>query len=1268
MGGGGKVTVGYKYYIGMHVLACHGPVDEVQEIRFADRVAWSGSITSSQTVNVSAEGLYGGEKREGGVAGAVDFMFGEATQGKNSYLQTKLGTNDIPGFRGVMSFVFKSFYFAAMNPYLKDLAIKMKRIPSALDAGTADISGDANPAHIIYEALTDVEWGMGYPSASIDTVTFTAAATAMYNEGMGLSLMWSSQDSIEGFMQTILDHINGVLYVDLTDGKFKLELIRDDYVVGNLPVFDESNIVEFESFERRAWGETVNELTVVYHDRTEDEDLPVTVQAMGNIAVQGGQIISQTRQYPGFSNATIALKVAQRDLNALSSPLAKVRIRVNRDAFNLNVGSPFVVNWPKYGIETGVFRLAKVNMGSLEDGHMTLEAVEDVFALPSAAYTQPQGSGWSDPLNDPQSPTYKRIEEAGYVDLVAVYGESQAPDIDAEVGFVKSIAAKPTADAYNYGLWTKLSTETDYLEVSNGDFSPFGTLSAALVPEVQSTINYENDLNDDLFEAGEYVQIEGEKCELISIDTGAKQMVLRRGILDTVPTDHVLGAPIFGSQYYVGYDEREYLTGEIVDAKILTRTGKGELALGDATADQYTMVRRKDRPYPPGNLQCEAEPAYTAVMMTSGSLDFTWAHRDRLQQTVLTDFVAQDAADIGPEAGTSYKMSVYGDGVLKSGGGTEENFWSWLNEAVLLENTTLDPNKVAASVTLEEGNRRMDPSVLSSGSAQSTVARTGGRWYFEMWVVSTGGGGQNTAIGVCNGNFDFNDDLGSDVGGDSWAYYNNGTYRHAGVDVATGKPTFLNTHRVMCAMDLETGDVWFGRLNAWNDGDPATFSSPSMTGLDVSDIYAAITCIQASSEASVSFVGPDIVYDPPLGFAVFGGGRSLQAHKLSDQYQLKDSNMTLVDDITATTATSGSTRGCVSANFPPYKSKWYAEFLIVDDGATITSTLVGATPADYYFSENVQVGRSSNGAVSWESGGLYWSNGSSVGTSPLGTYHGGGGNRVIGIACDDSTGEIWFSKDGVWDGDPAAGTGASITKTAEPMRPSLTPGNVGGIVQMSLDATKFSYAPPTGFEAAGGQTNMHRYWRMFGEVNDGDTNYLGYGDMWFYGAVGGDSLIVPTSVDYRAARAIGSSFLNSSYVYGNAFDATLNSSWLSSSLNITDEWVGWTFDEPAFVWSCDIRAVNSSSLADCAPSSLRFEYSDDGTHWFTKSVHTGETGWTQAEIRNFIIEDIRGVELHSEIRAVLKASLNGLDSFTSQDYTFRRADYGYSYGLYYGGV
>jgi len=126
VGGKSKAqTIGYKYYIGMHSVLCHGPIDRVTQLTVDDRTAWTGSSAGGSIV-VNAESLFGGESREGGVSGTVDVCMGYPDQTRNSYLVAKCAT-DVPAYRGVVSMVFRQCYMGN-NPYLKPWRFRGQRI------------------------------------------------------------------------------------------------------------------------------------------------------------------------------------------------------------------------------------------------------------------------------------------------------------------------------------------------------------------------------------------------------------------------------------------------------------------------------------------------------------------------------------------------------------------------------------------------------------------------------------------------------------------------------------------------------------------------------------------------------------------------------------------------------------------------------------------------------------------------------------------------------------------------------------------------------------------------------------------------------------------------------------------------------------------------------------------------------------------------------------------------------------------------------------
>ncbi|PSJ60739.1 phage tail protein [Pseudaminobacter soli (ex Li et al. 2025)] len=122
---GPRQTLGYKYYLGMHLGLCHGPADELQEIRVGDKVAWKGAFRGGR-MGINKENLFGGQDREGGISGKLDVEMGTQDQGRNDYLVSKQGP-DTPAYRGIVGIVLRGVYLGT-SPYIKPWAFRIKRI------------------------------------------------------------------------------------------------------------------------------------------------------------------------------------------------------------------------------------------------------------------------------------------------------------------------------------------------------------------------------------------------------------------------------------------------------------------------------------------------------------------------------------------------------------------------------------------------------------------------------------------------------------------------------------------------------------------------------------------------------------------------------------------------------------------------------------------------------------------------------------------------------------------------------------------------------------------------------------------------------------------------------------------------------------------------------------------------------------------------------------------------------------------------------------
>jgi hypothetical protein len=652
--------------LGMHMVFCTGPVDEVEEILVGEKTAaWDGggAITSSTVIQITDPDLFGGDKGEGGLLIAAAVLFGDAAQAKNAYLQAEMynGVN-IPAFRGVLGIVVYgniSGYptaITAATPYIKPWWIRARRLPGQSWYTNYDINGGANPAHILYEVITNSDWGMGYPDTQIDSTSFESAADQLYAEDFGLSFLLKDSQTAETFIKRILTIIQGILYLDPTSGLFILKLIRDDYTAGTLDVYDESNIIELTSFERPSPAETVNEVVLKYWKQGENKESILTFQDLASVQSQQA-VVSQEVSYLEIDSEDTARFVGQRELQQYTTPLAYLQIKTFRNAWNLAPGDVIKVSWADLGISELICRVLSVDAGSLVDGTIVVSLVEDIFALPDSSYVEGQPNDWENPILAPQAALDTLLFELPYWDIVQRFSMGDLAAVDAASGFVQAIGLRNTQASPQFELWgcpTASSPDTGYSRRGVAPWVPYAEVYGTVTP-TQTTISLQN-LNAEAYGSlvvGQYLLVDEEIVRLVSINTSTPEMVVGRGCLDTVAAAHTTDDPVYFVEGFDVYDSAEYADGETRYAKFLTVGMASTLVIGSASAESLTLSGRQNRPYPPGLLKFNAVSYPTAV---TGELAVTWAGRNRLTQTT-RPIIDETASSITPEAGTTYEIA-----------------------------------------------------------------------------------------------------------------------------------------------------------------------------------------------------------------------------------------------------------------------------------------------------------------------------------------------------------------------------------------------------------------------------------------------------------------------------------------------------------------------------------------------------------------------------------------------------------------------------------
>lgn len=692
--GKSRPTVGYRYYMGLHMGVSRGPVDELLEIRVGDRSAWRGrervetyqiqgtgwagmrmtgrrrvpddsyAVTSSQTVTIDAQNLFGGTPSgEGGISGNLTVMMGESSQVAPAGLASMLG-GLVPGFRGFLSLFFNGMV-GAMNPYPKTWTPRVRRTTAGWDGsvwypakatiwlGTGQGHNGIramNPAHIIYELYTNRDFGRGLPPARLDLPSFQAAADRLYTEGFGLCLAWTRQTSVADFMQIVLDHIGAACAPDLSTGLIRLKLIRDDYDEAALPTFGyDSGLLGIDEEESSSTDAVANEIMVGWFDPVQKRKRQTPpVQNLGSIQAVGRK--STTRDYPGISTAGLAMRVAQRDLRASSRALKRFRVRLDRRGYAIQPGDAFRINVPARGINNLVVRAGRIEEGAITDGTITVTCVQDVFGLPAAATVSEQPS-LPDPSYDvPPAIPASRLVEAPYAVLAQMLPSADLAALEDTSGYVGTLAAAPATYTTDYLIYSRAGAAAFTFKSDRGDWCATAVAVGAVGPGLTPvTVSLASPDRLESVVVGSPVMWEDEILRVDAIDPTALTATLARGCADTVPAAHAAGSRLWFMGADMALDSTEYLVGEVVSIKLLATTPENFADPATVPAATLTMAQRHHRPYPPGNVRLNGA-AFPAEI--DGAVSVSFAHRDRILEA--DQLVDAAASSVGPEAGTTY--------------------------------------------------------------------------------------------------------------------------------------------------------------------------------------------------------------------------------------------------------------------------------------------------------------------------------------------------------------------------------------------------------------------------------------------------------------------------------------------------------------------------------------------------------------------------------------------------------------------------------------
>lgn len=482
-----------------------------------------------------------------------------------------------------------------------------------------------NPAHILYFARTCPDMGRE-PTAAMDDDSYRAAADWFYQQGIGLCTDYdASQESVDDFCSRVGTVAGCSEARDPTTGKWVVTVVNGIYDIDSLPILTDDDVLEF-SEQPTVLDQAVNSVSVEYYDP--DNDVTRTTppaQMQGLIATFG--VRHQVQQYHEVPTAGLAARFAQRDLQQFTTPTHAFDLTTTPKAAKWRMNSNFRLQLPKRGIADMVCILGDRKGGTLPSGAISISAVENVYTLPQAQFTQVEPNVDTRPPQTPSVITIERMVEAPYVLLAATLGTT-LDSLDVDAGFVCAMAVSPAAGSRDFTLQTAPDGGS-YANVDTAQFCAAAQIvegdALTSAPATDFTLTGGADLGG--VAIGSAALWDNEIVRVDALDAGAGTLTLGRGCADTLPAIHDADSRIlfFGGAFAV--DDTQYTDGETVDARLLTNTGSAQLDPATASVMSVTLNSRQSRPYPPAHIQI-AGSWYPASV--SGQFTVTWAYRDRV--------------------------------------------------------------------------------------------------------------------------------------------------------------------------------------------------------------------------------------------------------------------------------------------------------------------------------------------------------------------------------------------------------------------------------------------------------------------------------------------------------------------------------------------------------------------------------------------------------------------------------------------------------------
>jgi hypothetical protein len=605
-GGGGGSGLGSQgsgstvsYNVDAALLFCWGPVSKLIDVTNRSESIWGGGPierTDGAATSITTD------------LGTFSFAWGIDGQGYSPYIQS-LDANP-PRFNRYCFGTIEDANLGSSPNWPSSLAFELARYPLTSLTGDSNIGDDANPAHVVFEILTNPIWGLRIPPAYINAESFQDAADQFAAESFGISFVIAAAQPAISVLQDIATWTNSYLFID-TDGRIAMALIRenqnltdDDFIA-----IDDSHIIDGTLRVGRASGAgIINQLAVQWTDPSAEWSTQAfPVQNEVSVDLYGPKF--DTANLSAITVKSTAVKQANRILYQRSAIQRSATFDCNQRSTRIWVGRRIRLAPGSWGSDESLdLIVTSVVEKEPESGVVTVTALEDVLAeVPSVDFGVP------DDANDVDRSALECLTRYAIFELptsLKVYGGSS-------IEMIVAAGQSPNSVSDSFRVYARRNLTGSYQLIGTRSvYVPAGVLDTSLSPVAMPTENASetisitlDEYNDTLLDSvttGEWqadttLMLVGE--ELISIrdvtanGSGSYTLTgVRRGVQGSaLSVGHSIGSPVYFVRSLINQDN-VFTSGEFVEGDtwgvqvVPRRADTGEVvSVADCVETEFTF-------------------------------------------------------------------------------------------------------------------------------------------------------------------------------------------------------------------------------------------------------------------------------------------------------------------------------------------------------------------------------------------------------------------------------------------------------------------------------------------------------------------------------------------------------------------------------------------------------------------------------------------------------------------------------------------------------